>query len=274
MTERQKTAPMLLWPQGAPGARGTQQEDCPRLTPYLVRSDTPTACIIVCPGGGYTMRAPHEGAPIALWLNSIGISAFVLDYRVAPYQHPYPLLDAQRAIRTVRCHAEEWNIDPKRVGILGFSAGGHLAATAGTHYDPGDAHASDPIERMGCRPDLMILCYPVISFGRSRHQGSRVNLIGEEPSEELVELLSNERQVTADTPPAFMWHTANDPVVPVANVLLFAEQLAAHQIDFALHVYPKGPHGLGLAERYPDIATWTAHCASWLNCHGFGRRES
>ena len=265
--------PYLLWRDGAPGAMGETPEDCPKLTGYLVESQEPTSGIIVIPGGGYQRRAPHEGEPIARWLNTLGISAFVLDYRVAPYRHPYPLLDAQRAIRTLRYKAQDWNLDPHRIGIIGFSAGGHLAATAGTHYNSGDPNAADPVEQQSSRPDLMILCYPVISFGAHRHQGSMFNLLGPEPPQELMEQLSNENHVTADTPPTFMWHTADDAVVPVANTLIFAQELAKHKIDFALHIYPKGPHGLGLAEHHPEVATWTEHCAAWLASYGFGTRQ-
>lgn len=259
----------LLWPEGAPLAQGNTAEDQPALTPYLVDSEQPSPAVIVLPGGGYGHRAAHEGEPIALWLNTLGVSAFVLDYRIAPYQHPTPLSDAQRAIRYVRCHAEDFRVDPGRIGILGFSAGGHLAATAGTHYDGGLADAADPVERHACRPDVLILCYPVISFGEYRHHGSMVNLIGEQPDEELRRNLSNEFQVTADTPPTFLWHTAEDGAVPVENSLMFASALSRHGVPFDLHVYERGHHGLGLAEQEPESRTWPQICGLWLAKHGF-----
>ncbi len=261
---------VMLWPDGAPGALGQSREDQPRLTPYLVASPRPAAAMVICPGGGYALRAPHEGEPVARWLNGLGVSAFVLDYRVAPYRHPYPLLDAQRAIRLVRHRAREWGVDPGRVGILGFSAGGHLASTVGTHYDAGDPDAPDPVDRQSCRPDLLVLCYPVISFGPHRHSGSMKNLIGDDPPAELRELLSNELHVTADTPPTFLWHTADDAGVPVANSLLFAEALSRHGVPFALHIFPSGRHGLGLATEHPEVSAWTSLCACWLARHGFG----
>lgn len=260
---------LYLWPEGAPGALGNDPEDRPGITPYLLTPSDRRACIVICPGGGYHHRAAHEGEPVARWVNNLGIAAVVLDYRVAPYRHPYPLLDAQRAIRLVRHHASEWGIDPSRVGVLGFSAGGHLASTLGTHYDSGNHSSIDPVERFSSRPDLMILCYPVISFTEHRHLGSIRNLLGPEPPEDLLLSLSNERQVTQDTPPTFLWHTANDPGVPVENSLMFAKALSANEIPFELHVYPSGRHGLGLAAGNPHISTWTELCSLFLAHRGF-----
>lgn len=262
-----------LWKEGAPLARGNDLEDQPGLTPYLVDGrEGPAPAVVVLPGGGYGMRAYHEGEPVAKWLNGLGVSAFVLDYRVAPYRHPAPLLDAQRAIRTVRQRAEEWGVDPARIGILGFSAGGHLASTAGTHYDAGNPESEDPVERESCRPDYMILCYPVISFGEFRHHGSRVNLIGEEPEEALIRLLSSELQVTADTPPTFLWHTTDDEAVPVENALLFTSALRRCGVPVELHSYVTGPHGMGLAEEHPEAVTWTDLCARWMRRMGYAPR--
>ncbi|MDB5084781.1 MAG: esterase/lipase-like protein [Bacilli bacterium] len=260
---------MLLWPEGAPHALGNDTEDCPSITPYILETAEPTACVIVCPGGGYTHRAAHEGEPIARWLNRNGMSAVVLNYRVAPYKHPSPLLDAQRAIRFVRAHADEWRIDLHRVGILGFSAGGHLAATVGTHYDSGREQAADPIERHSCRPDLLVLCYAVISLLDSPHTGSRKNLTGDEAEDQLLHLLSNERHVTDDTPPTFLWHTADDASVPVENCFLFARALNTHKVPFELHVFESGRHGLGLALDNPNVKPWTDLCALWLKKQGF-----
>lgn len=266
--------PLALWPAGGEQTADRADDDVPRLTPYLPAGGRATGAIVVCPGGGYARRAEHEGTPVARWLNGLGIAAFVLDYRVALHRHPAPLRDAQRAIRLVRSGAWGGGMSFARVGILGFSAGGHLAATAGTRYDLGDLEAADPVERASCRPDALVLCYPVITFGEHRHHGSMVNLLGEDAPDELRALLSAETRVTADTPPAFLWHTADDAGVPVENSLLFASALRRHGVPFALHVYPRGRHGLGLAEDDPVVGTWTGLCAKWLAGQGFGADET
>ena len=275
-TPQPERAPMLttqaikLWPHGAPGALGSEAHDTPTLTPFLPNGRSTGAAVIVCPGGGYTHLADHEGRPVAEWLNSIGITAFVLKYRIGPkYHHPAPLQDAARAIRTVRARAAEWNIDPKRIGILGFSAGGHVASTIGTHFDAGNPSADDPIERVSSRPDLLVLIYPVITMGEFTHAGSKKQLIGENASADLVKLLSNEEQITKQTPPTFLLHTANDSVVPVENSLRFAEQLRKFGIPFELHIYERGPHGFGLGGGDPILSTWPARCADWLRVQGF-----
>lgn len=263
--------PISIWEEGQmPHAMGGDEPAHPNLTPYLLKGSSDLrAAVIVLPGGGYAHLADHEGEPVARWLNGIGISAFVLKYRHHPYRHPAPLLDAQRAIRHVRANAKQYGIDPTKIGILGFSAGGHLASTAGTHYDAGDPSAADPIERVSSRPDLMILCYPVITFCEYRHHGSMRNLIGEDAPDELREYLSNERQVTSDTPPAFLWHTSDDPGVPVENSILFATALSKHKVPFELHSYESGRHGLGLALEHPEAHTWTRLCELWLRRRGF-----
>lgn len=256
-----------LWNDSVPYAQGDSLEDRPAITPYLVEEADSTesrAAVVVLPGGGYGFRADHEGEPIARWLNSLGLHAFVLDYRVAPYQHPVPLTDAKRAIRLVRARAGEWNIDPTRIGILGFSAGGHLASSAGTHVDPGDPEAADPIDRVSSRPDFMLLCYPVITMGEFTHQGSKDNLLGPDPDEELVRLMSSELQVTADTPPTFIWHTTDDGAVPVENALLFASALSRAKVSFELHSFRTGNHGLGLAKDHPEAYVWPELAARWL----------
>lgn len=258
-----------LWEKDVPGYQPEFGQEVPNMTPYLLEAAEKHAAVVICPGGGYWLKADHEGRPIAQWLNRLGISAFVLDYRVAPYKHPLPWMDAQRAIRYVRHNAESWGIDPTRIGILGFSAGGHLASTAGTHFDFGNAGAEDPVERVSSRPDAMILCYPVISMGDYSHEGSRTNLLGDEPDLALVELLSNEKQVTGETPPTFLWHTADDDAVPVENSLIFAEALSRHKVNCALHVFSKGPHGVGLAEDNPQLSLWTLLCEKWLQSIGF-----
>ncbi len=269
MTNTAKMPPHVLWPNGAPFAKGSEPEDCPRITPYIVPASKPTSAVVICPGGGYGGRAAHEGEPVALWLNGIGVSAFVLDYRVAPYRHPCELMDGQRAIRCVRHRAAEFNVDPKRVSILGFSAGGHLASSVGTHYDYGFPNAADPVEREICRPDCMVLCYPVITFAEFSHGGSMTNLLGPAPPQDLRDLLSNEKQVTADTPPTFLWHTEDDPGVPVENSLLFAQALRKNKVSFELHIFKQGRHGLGLAPDDPHVGTWTRLCEEWLEKQGF-----
>jgi acetyl esterase/lipase len=268
---------ILLWPGGAPGAKGDTLEDKPRITAYVPAGDGPFACIVICPGGGYGGRAKHEGEPIARWLNTIGVAGFVLDYRVKPYRHPIPLGDAQRGIRTVRARAAEWKIDPKRVGILGFSAGGHLAASATTIFDDGKPDAADPIDRQSCRPDAAILCYPVITFGDFRHNGSMVNLLGPAPASKLRQEMSLETRVTRETPPTFLWHTSDDGAVPVENSLLFAMALRKNKVPFALHVFPRGPHGIGLGDgdrgaKAPEARQWPALCAEWLKNLGFAAK--
>ncbi len=258
----------------APGAgttaiAGAPAEERPRLTPYLPAASAPTAAVIVCPGGGYRMLAPHEGEPVARWLNGLGIAAFVLEYRIAPERHPAPLHDAQRAIRLVRHHAAEWNVAPDRIGILGFSAGGHLAATAGTQYDAGDPRADDPVERVSSRPDLLILCYPVITFVSERESASMNNLIGADAPGDLRRSLSAELHVKPETPLSFLWHTAEDAAVPVDDSLRFAGALHRAGVPFALHVFPRGRHGLGLATDDPTVGQWTTLCARWLAVQGF-----
>lgn len=263
-----------LWPEGAPFQAGNTEEDRPRLVAFPIQSDKPVGCVIVCPGGGYARRADHEGEPVARWLNSIGVASFVLHYRVAPYRHPAPLEDCRRAIRWVRSHAEEYGIDPDKIGILGFSAGGHAAAMAGVHHEPGNPESPDPIDRVSSRPDALVLCYPVISFVEAMHVGSMHNLLGNEPSMELREELSGELAANAETPPTFLWHTADDGAVPVENALSFAAALSRHKVPFDLHVYESGRHGIGLAETHPEAHMWTAECGNWLRKRGIAPASS
>ena len=273
MTDAVQT-PIVLWPDGAPGALGKEPVDIPTLTPYLpLKEKAGGAAVIVCPGGGYDHLANHEGAPVAEWLNSIGITAFVLKYRLGPrYHHPAPLQDAARAIRTVRSRAAEWKIDPDRIGIIGFSAGGHLASTIATHFDSGKPDASDSVERVSSRPNLMILIYPVITMREKTHAGSKKNLLGDNPAPELVSLLSNDEQVTRETPPAFLVHAMTDPGVPVENTLLFAAALRKAGVPYELHLFERGPHGFGLGGNDPILSSWPARCADWLRVHGFAIR--
>ena len=264
-------SPIVLWTEGAPGAIDRGPEDVPDLTPYLPLPERATgAAIVVCPGGSYTRLAPHEGAAVAEWLQSIGIAAFVLKYRLGPrYHHPAPLLDAARALRTVRARAASWKLDPSRIGMMGFSAGGHVASTLATHFDAGHPDAIDPIEHVSSRPDLVVLVYPVITMGPGGHDGSRRNLLGADPSAALIEELSNERHVTSQTPPAFLVHTVADTGVPYENSLSFAAALRKAGVPHELHVYERGAHGFGLGGADPILSSWPARCADWLRAHGF-----
>jgi acetyl esterase/lipase len=257
-----------LWKNGAPGALGNDAKDVPTLTIFLADKDKATgSAVVVLPGGGYGGLAPYEGKDYAIWLNSLGVHAFVLKYRLGSsgYHHPRMLEDAARALRTVRSRAEEWGIDSHRIGIMGSSAGGHLASTLLTHFDAGDSNAADPIERESSRPDIGILCYPVITMGPFTHEGSKKNLLGANPPEQLIEYLSNEKQVTRDTPSTFLFHTFEDTAVPVENSLMFADALRKHGVSFDLHIYEKGRHGIGLANGHP----WTKDCEAFLKTHGF-----
>ncbi|CAN5772231.1 hypothetical protein BH11GEM1_BH11GEM1_34700 [soil metagenome] len=218
--------PIPLWANGAPGAQGTADVDRPIITPYLPPEGKANGtAVVIFPGGGYQhLSMEKEGSDVANWLAGTGVTAFVVRYRLGPtYHHPVELGDAQRAIRIVRSRAAEWGLDPRRLGVIGFSAGGHLASSAGTHYDAGNALNSDPIERVSSRPDFMLLLYPVITLRDSvfTHRGSRVNLLGNNPDDALVRLMSNELQVTRDTPPTFLVHSTDDKTVPVENSIMF-----------------------------------------------------
>lgn len=262
-----------LWEKDVP-LFDPQNGFVPYLEPYILENGMQNSCIIVFPGGGYTHLASHEGEPVAKWLNSIGISAFVLHYRVSPYKHPAPLFDAKRAVRLVRYNAKNWNINPKKIGVLGFSAGGHLASTVGTLFDQGDKKSDDPVERVSCRPDCMILCYPVISMAEFTHEGSKNALLGSSPDPVLVWTLSSHNMVTERTPPTFLWHTSDDSSVRVENSLLFAMALKKHNVPFELHIFPHGRHGLGLAKDTPHVGAWTKLCEKWLESIGFIEKAS
>ena len=268
----QEPNPVLLWPDGAPGAVGNEDADQPSLLIRLPAATKATgAGVVVCPGGGYGHLAmDHEGRQIAEWLNSLGVAAFVLKYRLGPrYRHPAPLQDAQRALRYVRLHAKDFGLQGDRIGIWGFSAGGHLASTVGTHFDAGNASATDPIDRMSSRPDFMILAYPVISFSAEyTHVGSRNNLLGEKPDAKLVENLSNEKQVTPQTPPTFLFHTDEDTGVPAENSVAFYLALRKAGVPAEIHIYQRGKHGVGLAGADPILATWSSRLADWLKLRG------
>lgn len=262
-----------LWTAGAPGATGQAAEDQPTIAPYLLSGGgAPRTAVVVFPGGGYGRLAlDHEGEQVARWLNANGISAFVVRYRLGPkYQHPTMLNDAKRAVRTVRARAAEWGVDPQRIGVIGFSAGGHLVSTAGTHFDRGQAGAADPIDRVSSRPDFMMLIYPVITLQDSyTHRGSKTNLLGAEPDPRLVWLLSNENQVTPDTPPAFLVHTTDDAGVPVENSLRFYRALREARVPVEMHIYETGRHGLGLGTGHPLMASWPGQAVAWMRSHGW-----
>ena len=253
-----------LWQGEVPLWDDAIHQPRPTLTPFPV--ENAVGAVVICPGGGYVMKADHEGAPIARMLNGYGIAAYVLDYRVAPYRHPAPLCDVQRAIRLLRAGVDG---PYERIGVLGFSAGGHLAACAGTLWDDGDANAADAIARASCRPDAMVLCYPVVSFISFAHEGSHANLLGEENGFTARRALSPEERVTPRTPPAFLWHTAEDKGVPVENSLRMAAALSQHGVPFALHVFPHGIHGIGLGEDVPLAHQWPELCGAWLKDLGF-----
>ncbi|MGH7129480.1 MAG: alpha/beta hydrolase, partial [Planctomycetaceae bacterium] len=250
-----------------------EDADRPEIRIYLPPKDKATGtAIVVCPGGGYgALAMDHEGHQVAQWLNTIGVAGIVLKYRLGPrYRYPAALQDAQRAVRYVRAHAETLGIDPHRVGIMGFSAGGHLASTVATHFDAGDADSDDPLARQSSRPDFAVLAYPVISFTEPfTHAGSRRNLLGDNPDPALVASLSNETQVTADTPPTFLFHTGEDAGVPVENSLVFYAALRKAGVPAELHVYQDGPHGVGLAPGVPGLSGWKDRLAEWLRQSGF-----
>ena len=242
----------------------------PTLTPYLLKDGKPHGAVIVCPGGGYSHKAAHEGGPIAQRLNEEGVHGFVLDYRVAPYRHPAPLMDALRAIRYVRYHAEELGVLPDKIAILGFSAGGHLTCSAATLWDEGDPDAADPIDRVSSRPDLFIPCYPVASLTNFWHEGSAVNLLGDRKDKAMLRKLTAEYQVNEQTPPAFIWHTAEDNAVPVENSLRLAKALVAHNVPVSMHIFPYGPHGVGLGnEKSPLAEQWPELLGEYLRTMGF-----
>jgi acetyl esterase/lipase len=264
--------PLPLWPNGAPGALGTESKDTPTLTCYAPPEGAANgATMLVLPGGGYGGLAGHEGKNYAEWFAAHGVTAYVLNYRLGSvgYRHPAMLQDAARALRTLRARARAEGLDPARIGIIGSSAGGHLASTLLTHFDAGTPGAADPLERESSRPDLGILCYPVITMGEFTHAGSKHNLLGDNPSAELVRLLSNETQVTAATPPCFIWHTFEDNTVPVENSLQFAAALRRAAVPFELHIYEKGGHGLGLPWPGSSTPAWDTACLAWLKGRGF-----
>jgi acetyl esterase/lipase len=265
-----------LWQNEVPGALGNGPADRPTLTVYLPPTDGATGTgVVVCPGGGYgTVVTSYEGHDPAEWLNKLGVAAFVLRYRVTPYRHPAPLQDAQRALRLVRSRAAEWHLRPDRIGVWGFSAGGHLASTAATQFDDGKPDAADPVDRLSCRPDFLILSYPVITLvGPAAHTGSRDNLLGKNAVPAMAEAVSSDRRVTPRTPPTFLFHTNADRVVVPENSVLFYLALRKAGVPAELHVYERGNHGVGLAPKDPVLASWTDRLRDWLDGRGLLKKE-
>jgi len=260
----------LLWPEGAPGALGKEDADRPTLTLFRARQPS-GASIVVAPGGGYgALASNHEGRQVANYLNAAGITVFVLKYRLGPkYHHPIELGDAQRAIRLVRARAKEFGVVPDRIGMMGFSAGGHLTATAGTHFDAGQADAPDPVDRVSSRPDFLILAYPVISFDPAiAHGGSVRNLLGENADPKLIEDLSNDLRVTPETPPTFLFHTNADTGVVAENSVRFYLALRRAKVPAEMHIFENGPHGVGLALGDPALSAWPQLLTTWLRGRG------
>ncbi len=261
-----------LWAAGAPGALGTAAEDVPTLTTYLPKSNPTKSAVVIAPGGGYThLSMINEGSNIARWLNERGVAAFVLKYRLGPkYHNPIELGDAQRAIRTVRAEAEKLGIDPAHIGMWGSSAGGHLAASAATLFDKGPKADADDIDKVSARPDFVVLEYPVITLKDPlAHKGSRRYLLGETPDPALVEAMSLENAVTAQTPPTFLYTTTDDKTVPVLNSVEFYTALVNAGVSAELHIFAHGPHGSGLALPYADLRVWPDLVATWMKRQGF-----
>ncbi|PTY00514.1 alpha/beta hydrolase [Opitutus sp. ER46] len=271
-TTETPAAPIIrLWDGDAPGALGQKPEDIPTLTVYLPAvGNRNGASILILPGGGYAHLADHEGKGYAEWFVKHGVAAYVLKYRLGKngYHHPVMLQDAARGLRLVRSFAKRDGLDPARIGVIGSSAGGHLAATLVTQFDAGKSDAVDPVDRESSRPDLGILCYPVITMGEYTHRGSRTNLLGDNPSPELIAKMSAENNVTAQTPPCFLWSTEEDGTVPIENSLLFVAALRRNKVPFSFHIYEKGPHGLGLGRPNRPAPPWDRDLEYW-----FGERK-
>lgn len=261
---------IVLWPKEAPNGDGTFEQAGGMLTVHRPAADKSNgAAVVICPGGGYGgLVVGAEGHGIAQWLNKHGVTGVVLEYRLPKGRSHVPLLDALRAIRIVRANAEKWKIKTDKIGICGFSAGGHLASTAGTHFDAGNAQAVDPIDRVSCRPDFMVLVYPVIVMNERTHSGSKANLLGKEPKPELVDLFSNEKQVTKETPPAFLAHAIDDKPVSPENSRMFHEALKKNGVATEYLELPSGGHGLN-GYKGPMWDAWQTNSLKWLAALGF-----
>ena len=266
--------PIYLWPHGVPGALGHEPADVPRMYAFVPQKQSTSTAVLVIPGGAYQIVAiGHEGVQVAKWLNAQGVTAFVLDYRVAPYRYPAEIEDGERAMRLIRSEAAEYGIDPNRIGVWGSSAGGHLASTLGTHCDEDTVPLKNPdaVDKLSCKPDFMVLAYPVITMKLpGTHPGSRMNLLGPHPSAAMVERYSNELHVTKDTPPTFLFGTTFDPVVPMAtNDLAFYEALVKAHVPAELHLYDYANHGCGLAGSIQPLSTWPLLLRNWLVQRGW-----
>ena len=266
-----------LWNDGkVPLATTKSKIDKPQMTLYKAEKPNGSA-VVICPGGGYGgLAMDHEGTQVAEYFNKLGVHAYVLEYRIAkgdrkgPLGHA-PMLDVNRAIRTVRSKAKDLGIDVKKIGLMGFSAGGHLASTGGTHFDDGLLKDGDDIDKIGCRPDFLILCYPVITMEAPvTHGGSRINMLGKEPDAKDIEYFSNEKQVTKDTPPTFLFHTDEDTAVLPENAIRFYAALKKAKVPAELHIYEKGPHGVGINPKTKSDGTnaWKDRLTDWLKCRG------
>jgi acetyl esterase/lipase len=275
LPDTERVESIHLWQSGAPGALGQDESDSPRIDYYRAKARN-AAAVVVCPGGGYGfLAADHEGRMAAAYFNRLGVDAFVLHYRLGPkYRHPVMLGDAARAVRTVRARAGEWQIDPARVGILGFSAGGHLASTVSTQFDAGSPDAPDPINQVSSRPDFAMLIYPVITMsGPHAHAGSRKSLLGESPADALVESMSSQTRITSQTPPTFLLHALDDGPVPPENSEIYASALLKHRVPHTAHYLERGGHGFGFGKvdkplSDPIVAAWPDLLAAWLKGRG------
>ncbi|OHB54618.1 MAG: hypothetical protein A2Y12_09755 [Planctomycetes bacterium GWF2_42_9] len=254
---------MFLWVDHAWNRQGNG-EFCSWIDPYLIQTGVPVGAILICPGGAYAGQSFHEGEPVARQFNRNGFHAFVLHYRVSPFRHPAPLHDIARAMRIIRWHASAWKIKPDKIATCGFSAGGHLAGSLGIYFDRGDPQAEYLVERLSCKPDALILCYPVITTGNFANKTSFANLLGNNVSSSVLRQMSLELLVRSDTPPTFLWHTVDDEGVSVENSLLFAQALRKYGIPFEAHLYPHGGHGGGLSLSDKHVATWMSLCCQWL----------
>lgn len=262
---------IVLWPDGAPGALGKDAADIPLIICYPAKNNPTHAAVLVCPGGGYaTLAMDHEGVQIAEWYNSIGVSAYILKYRVNTWDHkkygyPWAFRDASRAMRYIKYKSAGWNLDSAKIGIMGFSAGGHLVSTVGTHFDSDNSGATDPIDKLSARPAFMILCYPVISMKAPyMHSGSRENLVGKSPDSTLLISVSNETQVKPNTPPTFIFQTNEDVVVPAEHAVSFYLALRKQNIPAEMHIFEPGQHGVGLAQKNPMLSIWPKLLKNWL----------
>ncbi len=266
--------PVPLWPGGAPGALGKAETDVPTVAVYLPAANPTHTAVVIAPGGGYhDLAMDHEGLQVAQWLNAHGVAALVLKYRLGPvYHQPVEMEDAQRAVRYARSHAAAMDVQPNHIGMWGFSAGGHLAAITGTKFDGGNASANDPIDRVSSRPDFLVLAYPVISMEDGiTHSGSQKNLLGDDLTPAVKSAFSADEQVTAQTPPTFIFSTTDDAVVPVMNSVRMYEALVKSGVPVEMHIYRRGRHGLGLAQADPEVSGWPDLLYHWMHENGWAQ---